>query len=143
MSDAKTLEELAFAKYWDERYGKPDAEESFEWFKSYENLKGFLGKWLPKVEEGGEDGKEGEGKADQPLILHLGCGNSVSAVSSLCVLLLGTSTARMCCGMSMFLVYLLLFQHLTISGCGTKIGTSNRNIGSDVVVYSTWRLHRI
>lgn len=70
MSDAKTLEELAFAKYWDERYAKPDAEESFEWFKSYVNLKGFLKKWLPKV----------EAQNEQPKILHLGCGNSVSFV---------------------------------------------------------------
>ena len=75
MSDAKTLEELAFAKYWDERYAKPDAEESFEWFKSYENLKGFLEKWLPKVQEIGEE------KGERPKILHLGCGNSVSFVA--------------------------------------------------------------
>jgi len=80
MSDAKTLEELAFAKYWDERYAKPDAEESFEWFKSYENLRGFLGKWLPEVKETGQ----GEVRGGQPSILHLGCGNSVSSVSSVC-----------------------------------------------------------
>jgi hypothetical protein len=67
MSGAKTLEELAFAKYWDDRYSKPDAEASFEWFKSYENLQGFLEKWLPKPQEDGM----------WPLILHLGCGNSV------------------------------------------------------------------
>jgi len=78
MSDAKTLEELAFAQYWDERYAKPDAEESFEWFKSYENLRGFLGKWLPEVERTKEE--EGE----QPKILHLGCGNSVSLGSFSC-----------------------------------------------------------
>lgn len=106
MSDAKTLEELAFAKYWDDRYAKPDAEESFEWFKSYENLKGFLGKWLPKVSE------IEEGKVEQPKILHLGCGNSVSFVLFLCVLLLGPSTVQTHCGMLMILVYVLLFQHL-------------------------------
>jgi len=78
MSDAKTLEELAFAKYWDDRYAKPDAEESFEWFKSYENLKGFLEKWMPKAEEAGK------GNGGQPAILHLGCGNSVSPVSFPC-----------------------------------------------------------
>lgn len=67
MSDAKTLEELAFPKYWDDRYSKPDAEQSFEWFKSYDKLKTFMEKWLPRPEEDGM----------WPLILHLGCGNSV------------------------------------------------------------------
>ena len=79
MSDAKTLEELAFPKYWDDRYSKPDAEESFEWFKSFDKLKGFLETWLPKPEEDGM----------WPLILHLGCGNSVSLASHCCCLGLG------------------------------------------------------
>ena len=30
MADAKSLEELATAEYWDARYSKPDAVETYE-----------------------------------------------------------------------------------------------------------------
>lgn len=70
MSDAKTLEELAFPTYWNERYSKPDAEQTFEWFKSYDKLKPFMTKWLPSPSQDGMS----------PRVLHAGCGNSVSVL---------------------------------------------------------------
>lgn len=52
--------------------GEGEGEEevvlgSFEWFKSYEKLKGFFDKYLPSP-----------GSGSGCCILHLGCGNSVS-----------------------------------------------------------------
>lgn len=64
MADAKTLEELATADYWDARYSKPDAAPTYEWFKGFDNLQDFFIKHLPPP------------TADLRII-HLGCGNSV------------------------------------------------------------------
>lgn len=67
------LEELAFAGYWDKRYAEEakekgtdgqDVLESFEWFKTFEKLRGWLEKYMPSPSE-------------ECHILHLGCGNSV------------------------------------------------------------------
>ncbi|EDN91448.1 hypothetical protein SS1G_00851 [Sclerotinia sclerotiorum 1980 UF-70] len=91
MSGSKSLEELSYPSYWDNRYaGKFDPEtevvirdenegegdvaakkeiESFEWFKDFQSLKPFFEKHLPSP---GENGEEGKG----PRVLHLGCGNS-------------------------------------------------------------------
>lgn len=71
MSGSKSLEELSFSSYWDSRYAKPDAEESFEWFKSFSNLQNFFERHLPPPTLSVND----SGKP--PAILHLGCGNSV------------------------------------------------------------------
>jgi EEF1A lysine methyltransferase 4 len=70
----ESLEELAHPEYWDKRYatkrrnsgddGQATGDDSFEWFRSFDNLKGFFVKQLPAPTE-------------QPRILHLGCGNSV------------------------------------------------------------------
>ena len=70
MADAKTLEELATVEYWDARYSSTQ-ETSYEWFKSFENLKPFLAKYLPAPAERSE--------SPSPRALHLGCGNSVCA----------------------------------------------------------------
>lgn len=66
MADAKSLEELATAEYWDTRYSKSNAVETYEWFKGYDNtsLRDFFTKHLPQ-------------SCSKPRILHLGCGNSV------------------------------------------------------------------
>jgi hypothetical protein len=62
--------ELASADYWDRRYsdgklGEDDAdEEEYEWFKTFDKLRPFLLKHLPRPE-------------DAPKILQLGCGKSV------------------------------------------------------------------
>lgn len=83
------LRELSNATYWDERYAQEkntnagpttgreeedgttasqsDTEGelgSFEWFRTFEQIQGFLEEVMPPPE-------------DQPDILHLGCGNSV------------------------------------------------------------------
>ncbi|KAL9115610.1 MAG: hypothetical protein Q9187_007235 [Circinaria calcarea] len=66
MAGAKTLEELASAEYWDARYSST-AESTYEWFKSYNNLKPFFSRHLPAAKD--------ENRANVRL-LHLGCGNS-------------------------------------------------------------------
>jgi hypothetical protein len=66
MANAKTLEELSRADYWDERYRGDDSKDAtFEWFKSFSNLESLFSKCLPKP------------AGAFPRILHLGCGNSV------------------------------------------------------------------
>ena len=71
MSDAKSLEELAFPEYWDLRYATSGSDATFEWFKAFSTLRPFLEKHLPKPTL---DGKS-------PKLLHLGCGNSVRSHS--------------------------------------------------------------
>ena len=71
MADAETLEELAHAEYWNQRYSS-SSDSSYEWFKSFETLKPFLCKHLPDPFAGLD--------AINPRILHLGCGNSVCAL---------------------------------------------------------------
>ena len=70
----KELEELARPEYWDKRYASerktsPDGTQqtldSYEWFRTFENLRPFLAKHLPIPSSGCH-------------ILHLGCGNSVT-----------------------------------------------------------------
>ncbi|KAJ7855034.1 S-adenosyl-L-methionine-dependent methyltransferase [Mycena olivaceomarginata] len=69
MANAKTLEELSRADYWDERYRGDDSKDAtFEWFKSFSNLESLFSKCLPKP------------AGAFPRILHLGCGNSVLCV---------------------------------------------------------------
>jgi hypothetical protein len=68
MADAESLEELAHPEYWNNRYQKSTQGSTFEWFKSFENIKPLLSSHLPKPSEDGIS----------PRILHLGCGNSVS-----------------------------------------------------------------
>ena len=77
MADAETVEELAHAAYWNQRYSS-SSDSSYEWFKSFASLKPFLSKHLPDPSTwvNGTD----------PRILHLGCGNSVCAfiVATVC-----------------------------------------------------------
>jgi len=49
-------------EYWDERYQK--SSDSFEWFQSYEDIKGFISSNIPKHAK----------------VLHVGCGSSELAV---------------------------------------------------------------
>jgi len=69
------LKELAHLEYWDQRYASAEKESkdgsaviaSFEWFRTFENLRPFFEKHLPAASSG-------------CYILHLGCGNSVSPI---------------------------------------------------------------
>lgn len=69
------LEDLQYASYWDARYAAPPSdadslarkdgdEESYEWFRTFKHLKPFFDRHLPALDS-------------DPIILHLGCGNSV------------------------------------------------------------------
>ena len=68
-----SLEELAYATYWDRRYEIHDGEDAldtdgtgtYDWFKSFQAIRPFLETYLPTLNT-------------KPCILHLGCGNSVS-----------------------------------------------------------------
>ena len=68
MSEAESRR-LAYADYWDTRYTEvgPD-KQVHEWFRSYDELAPFLNRHLfqPK------------GPVTNPLILHLGSGDSVN-----------------------------------------------------------------
>ena len=70
MADAKTLEEIATAEYWDTRYSST-TESTYDWFKTYDNLKPFLSRHLPAPKDE---------RGVNVRLLHLGCGNSVSSV---------------------------------------------------------------
>ncbi|KAF3938945.1 hypothetical protein ABW19_dt0201858 [Dactylella cylindrospora] len=61
MSSNDKLEELAHPNYWDDRYTSPD-EDSYEWFKSYDQIRGLIEKHIPDTESS---------------IINLGCGNSL------------------------------------------------------------------
>lgn len=69
----EALIELSHPEYWDERYrselspgqiGTEATLDSYEWFRSFEQLRPFLESNLPPSSSGCS-------------ILHLGCGNSV------------------------------------------------------------------
>lgn len=71
-----TVEEdqaLSHAEFWDARYLVRDGESrekpTHEWFRSYDDLQGYFQRHLLEAE-----GFEPE---DNPLILHLGSGDSV------------------------------------------------------------------
>lgn len=62
-------EALARAEYWDARYAKSDGKNAtHEWFRSYSDLQPFLEKHLFEPFPPSQD----------PKILHLGAGDSVS-----------------------------------------------------------------
>ena len=62
-------EALARVEYWDERYAKSDGKgPTHEWFRSYSDLQPFLEKYLFEPFK----------PAQNPKILHLGAGDSVS-----------------------------------------------------------------
>ncbi len=64
----RSLKELGFPDYWNKRYetGSEVDGGTHEWFRTFEKLRPFLEKTLPKP-------------SAQPRILHLGCGDSVRA----------------------------------------------------------------
>lgn len=73
MVKEEALIELAHPEYWDKRYGSElkaseagtePTLDSFEWFRSFEQLRPFLENNLPPPSSGCH-------------IIHLGCGNSV------------------------------------------------------------------
>ena len=79
MATEASLEELAHPKYWDARYAleqKNKAEAphgtlaSYDWFRTFDEIRPLLLKYLPPA-------------MDDIRILHLGCGNSVSPLSTL------------------------------------------------------------
>ncbi|KAJ7353394.1 hypothetical protein DFH08DRAFT_923025 [Mycena albidolilacea] len=50
MANAKTLEELSRADYWDERYRGDDSKDAtFEWFKSFSNLESLFRNAFPSL----------------------------------------------------------------------------------------------
>ncbi|KAH6675473.1 S-adenosyl-L-methionine-dependent methyltransferase [Halenospora varia] len=69
MVKEESLKELAYPKYWDERYreqttGETSTQsESFEWFRNFAQLRPFFEQHLPPSSSGCQ-------------ILQLGCGNS-------------------------------------------------------------------
>lgn len=73
-----TVEEdqaLSHPEFWDARYVEGDGETpTHEWFRSYDELSGFLSTHLIEA--------EGFKPEDDPLILHLGTGDSVGAGST-------------------------------------------------------------
>lgn len=70
--DATCLEELSTTEYWDQRYVRSNEKStvSHEWFRSFAAIQDFLLPHLPVAK-------------DDPHVLHLGCGDSVSRVSDL------------------------------------------------------------
>ncbi|RVD89609.1 uncharacterized protein DFL_000610 [Arthrobotrys flagrans] len=60
MSSKDNLEALAHPEYWDGRY-EASQEDSFEWFKSYEQIKTLIEKHIPDQASS---------------IINMGCGNS-------------------------------------------------------------------
>lgn len=75
MEETKVDDELARSEYWNARYAKegvedkPDALETYDWFRSWEHLEDWFQSTLPSP-------------STHPKILHLGCGNSVSPIHS-------------------------------------------------------------
>ncbi|KAJ2906278.1 hypothetical protein MKZ38_002357 [Zalerion maritima] len=67
---AENDESLSHLEYWDERYSKIDGETpTHEWFRSFSHLEHFFQKILFQ--------SPGHRPDDNPLILHLGSGDSV------------------------------------------------------------------
>jgi len=75
--------ELSRQSYWDERYTQDAAkgEPSYDWLRNFETTKPFLLKHLPP-------------SSDDPKILHMGNGNSVSDPHSSSVLSNSSHTAK-------------------------------------------------
>jgi hypothetical protein len=74
MFNDEALTELSDPNYWDKRYASqqsvsqnetPTNLDSFEWFRSFDQLRQFFAEYLPSPASGCH-------------ILQLGCGNSVS-----------------------------------------------------------------
>jgi hypothetical protein len=73
MAAPDEAEELAFASFWDKRYSAADTsskEPTHEWFRGFESLK----PWFSKHIFGSRPA------TSSPAILHLGSGDSVSAM---------------------------------------------------------------
>jgi len=69
MSDDE--QDLSRPEYWNEHYSDSDGKTpAHEWFRSFADLEGFFKKHLFEV--------PGFTPADEPVILHLGSGDSVS-----------------------------------------------------------------
>ncbi|MCJ1421107.1 hypothetical protein MMC32_007469 [Xylographa parallela] len=63
--DPNSTKELGFPDYWNNRYnqGAESDHATHEWFRTFEKLRPFLEKELPRA-------------SSEPRILHLGCGDS-------------------------------------------------------------------
>jgi hypothetical protein len=67
---AENDQALSHAEYWDERYSKSDGTApTHEWFRSFDDLEQFFQKNFFQI--------DGLKSSDNPLILHLGSGDSV------------------------------------------------------------------
>jgi EEF1A lysine methyltransferase 4 len=70
MAESSEAEELAVASFWDKRYATVDPsnnQPTHEWFRGFDSLKSWLSKYLFNVRPA----------ELAPIILHLGCGDSV------------------------------------------------------------------
>lgn len=62
---------LSSSEYWDSRYSSSGDGQLHEWFRSFENLEPFFQDNFFNV--------QGMTAEDDPLVLHLGSGDSVGA----------------------------------------------------------------
>jgi hypothetical protein len=79
-------ERLQYADYWDERYSQTTSENEqvHEWFRSFKDLDEFFNRHLLSVYP----------FSDNPHILHLGSGDSVSSRSQHLVIIPTDHTGR-------------------------------------------------
>ena len=61
------IKELSRPDYWNERYSRA-GEGNYDWLRDFSSIRSLLVTHLPPVET-------------NPVVLHLGCGNSVSPAS--------------------------------------------------------------
>jgi hypothetical protein len=67
MANIEALAEMARPEYWNTRYTDTEGDNN-DWLRNFASIKPFLEKHLPSASE-------------NPRILQLGCGNSVSHYS--------------------------------------------------------------
>lgn len=74
MGDDEENKRLAYAEYWDDRYAETEGGQLHEWFRSFKDLDEFFSRHFFEAYPHGA----------APRILHLGSGDSVRVLSSLC-----------------------------------------------------------
>ncbi|KAH7175934.1 S-adenosyl-L-methionine-dependent methyltransferase [Dactylonectria macrodidyma] len=107
---AENDQALSHSEYWDERYSKSDgATPTHEWFRSFADLEPFFQKNLL--------GADGHKSSDNPLILHLGSGDSVIPVE----LASRGYTRQLCVDFSPTVVDLMIDRHADVQGIEWKL----------------------
>ncbi|RSL99066.1 hypothetical protein BHE90_005198 [Fusarium euwallaceae] len=101
---------LSHSEYWDERYSKSDgAAPTHEWFRSSDDLEQFFQKNLFEA--------DGLKPSDNPLILHLGSGDSVIPVE----LASRGYKRQLCVDFSPTVVDLMTERHAEVEGIEWKL----------------------